>query len=292
MKLDLYYLVRKHCHSAKIGDFKSELFLHATSRIEYKIMDILSAERFISLVYKYWHYFTQLISTVSVEEQTIFYESPTLTGEGTVDIERTKIAQLAARTKRIVVKSINVRSASIPENILLGAIILGVNLQSIKLLRQAEEGPLRKDATDQHRVDLQTIAQFSAYLLKDKLLTALLAYYLQDFGSIERVFIPLTLRINAGRVSSKYFPLLNFIRLWKAFEWMLSERSSLYDVLARTLDSIGPDRLYELWVFYKTLDVLGPMKQNFKNRSLFSNGKGIEADVPLATGSRLAIGES
>ena len=84
-------------------------------------MDILSAERFISLVYKYWHYFTQLISAVSVEEQTIFYESPTLTGEGTVDIERTKIAQLAARTKRIVVKSINVRSASIPENILLAA---------------------------------------------------------------------------------------------------------------------------------------------------------------------------
>lgn len=146
------------------------------------------------------------------------------------------------------------------------------------LLRQTEEGSLKEDAREEHRADLRTIAQFSSYLLKDKLLTTLLGHYLQEFGSIERALVPLTIRMNVGKVKTKYFPLLNFIRLWKSFEWMLSEKSSLYDVLTRTLDSIGPDRLYELWVFYKTLDVLGPIKQHFKNRSLFSNGKGIEVE--------------
>lgn len=199
-------------------------------------------------------------------------------GAGIVDIERTRIARQSNRTNRLIVTGMNIRRTQIPENTLLAATILGINLQSVMLLKQTEEGSLKDDVGDEHRADLQRIAQFSSYLLKDKLITALLGYYLQDFGSIERVLVPLKLRINAGKVKSKYFPLLNFIRLWKSFEWKLSEKSSLYDVLARTLDSIGPDRLYELWVFYKTLDVLWPMKQNFKNMNLFSNGKGIEAE--------------
>lgn len=73
MKRDLYHLVIEHCRGVKIGDFKAELFLHASSRIEYKIMDIHTVHRFISLVDKYWHYFAQLISALSVEEQTEFF---------------------------------------------------------------------------------------------------------------------------------------------------------------------------------------------------------------------------
>ena len=74
VKSDLYHLVRTYCNSYKIADFTYELFLHDFTRIEYEIIPIIELEKFISLVDRYWSYFSYLISNMSFDEERITVE--------------------------------------------------------------------------------------------------------------------------------------------------------------------------------------------------------------------------
>ncbi len=74
MKSDLYNLIRRYCNSYKIVDFSYELFLHDFTIIEYEMIPILELEKLISLINKYWSYFSYLVSNLSFDEERITVE--------------------------------------------------------------------------------------------------------------------------------------------------------------------------------------------------------------------------
>ena len=74
MKSDLYNLIRRYCNSYKIVDFSYELFLHDFTKIEYEMIPILELEKLISLINKYWSYFSYLVTNLSFDEERITVE--------------------------------------------------------------------------------------------------------------------------------------------------------------------------------------------------------------------------
>jgi hypothetical protein len=98
----------------------------------------------------------------------------------------------------------------------------------------------------------------------------MIEHYLANHDSVERLLPSILQRIEQGRVRDRYKPLLTFVRTWKSFNWILDKPcGSLREALTPYLDAITADRLYEMWIFYKTLTNFEPMKQ--KNDDTFVN---------------------
>ncbi len=269
MKSDLHYLIPNHCRSYSIGEFKSELYLHSFSRIEYEVMDILKIERFISLVYSNWNYLAMLLQRLSFDETNEHVILSSRRTAGNINVDKTIKARLNNQNHRILVCNVNNKDVFIPENILFGATILGINLLASIFLHKSQAGQI-EGFQPQHMLDLKNIVSFSDYLLKDRLLKKIVHHYLITYGGIEQVISAVTDRIMLGRLLlSRYRQLLGFVKEWTVFEWLLSDPNTLHEVLTRTLNSLKEDKLYELWIFYKILDLVGPVKQSSRNRSLF-----------------------
>jgi hypothetical protein len=259
MKQELYYLIRDHCKTYKISDFRRMLYLHDSTRIQFTSSDISELETFISLMVNYWDYFPFILSSLAFE-----YESENIELShkviGTINLQKT--VQLRADHKSSgVICSISSKKLFLPENILLGSLILGINLLASKFQEDGREG-LIMNFREEHDRFLQQITSFTGYLLKDRTITKLVNHYLNNHENVEGLFSMILQRVQQGKLRERYRRLLSFVRDWKSFSWILNQPGEpLHKAMTPHLDQIGPDKLYEMWIFYKTLTLFEPIKQ-------------------------------
>src|SRR5829696_5040991 len=187
VKSDLYHLVRTYCNSYKIADFTYELFLHDFTRIEYEIIPIIELEKFISLVDRYWSYFSYLISNMSFDEERITVEQNER-ATGSIDVLKTSRARINHQTTRLVVCTTNNKHIFTYENILLASIILSINLIANKFLKHGSEEQI-DHFRSVHKSYLEKIIEYTQFLLKDRLLKRLVGHYLVNYENIEEIVI-------------------------------------------------------------------------------------------------------
>ena len=160
-----------------------------------------------------------------------------------------------------------------PENMLLDSLILGINLLASKFLKTGIDNQDLQFKV-QHKLYLQKINDYTQFLLNDRILKKLVDYYLLNYENSEQLIIGINQRMNQGKIRSKYFSLLHLIQAWKNLNWIVNEhRLSLYDALTPYFNSITDDKLYEMWIFYKTVSLLKPISQNERNVNIFVNDK-------------------
>lgn len=267
---ELFYLIREHCNAYNIVGSHYKLFLHDSTTIEFDRMKVTEIERFMSLVKDYWDYFPNLISNLSFENITNSVESSNQI-IGIVDTEKTKIIR-NNQGNRGVVCSVYSKNLFIPENIFLGAVLLSMNLLSSKFLYEGTNEPIDHFKPEVHGKILQQIVEYTGFLLKDKFVTKLVDYYIRHYENVNQLLNHIETRINVGRIHHQYKPLLRFIVEWKKYQWILRESTnSLREALTPYFDLIRLDRLYEMWVFFKILQLFEPVKQ--KSHGKFFNSK-------------------
>lgn len=270
IKNEIHYLIREHCNAYNIVGSHYKLFLHNSTAIEFDRMKVTEIERFMSLVKDYWDYFPNLISNLSFENITNSVESSNQI-IGIVDAEKTKIIR-NNQGNRGVVCSVYSKNLFIPENIFLGAVLLTMNLLSSKFLYEGTNELIDDFKPEVHGKILQQIVEYTGFLLKDKFVTKLVDYYIRHYENVNQLLNHIETRINVGRIHHQYKPLLRFIVEWKKYQWILRESTnSLREALTPYFDSIRLDKLYEMWVFYKTLQLFEPVKQ--KSHGKFFNSK-------------------
>jgi len=108
--------------------------------------------------------------------------------------------------------------------------------------------------------------------LNDRILKRLVDHYLLNYENSDQLIIGINQRTNQGKIRSKYFRLFHLLQAWKNLNWIVNEdKLSLYDALTPFFNSITDDKLYEMWIFYKTVSLFEPMSQNEKNVNVFVN---------------------
>ena len=264
MKLDLYNLIRRYCRSYKITDFKYELFLHDSTKIQYMKSDIIEIERFSSIVNNYWSLFPYLISNLSFDEESKSTELHDRI-QGNVNFEKTIRARANQQISSVVICTNNYKNMFIPENILLASTILGINILASKFLKAGLENQI-EEFKPKHELSLQKVIDYTQFLLMDRFVKKLVNYYLLNYSNIEKLLLEVNQKINQGKLSFRYFDLIRFIRYWKKFNQILNEHTQFFkDALIPYLDSIGQDKLYEIWIFYKILSLFEPLYQRRNN---------------------------
>jgi len=273
IKSELYNLIRRYCKAYNISRTHYELWLHDSTNIEFDMMRVSEVERFISLIIDYQEYFRNLISNLSFESVLRNIESSDRV-VGVINIEKTRLLRNNQGTNNIVC-SVYSNNLFIPENILLGSVLLGINLLASKFLKEGKDQLIEEFKMEVHGKFLQLIIQYSGFLLKDRFITKIVDYYILHYDDINQVFNQISTRINSGNINEKYKPLLKFIQEWKNFQWILSEsKNSLRRALTPYFDSIDYDKLYEMWIFFKILHLFEPLKQK-------SHGKFVNSDTGI-----------
>jgi septum formation topological specificity factor MinE len=262
MKRDLFNLIRRYCKSYQVSDFRFELYLHDSTRIEYIVVEIAEVERFISIVNTYWSYFSYLIPNLSFEEERVARELKDRI-VGTIDFPKTNLLLLNRQTRSVIVCTSTHKNIFTPENILLASVVLGINLLAAKFL---------KDGVDkQIQAYLNKIIDYTQFLLKDRILKKLVDYYLSNFENDERLMASINQRIYDTKIKNRYFSLIQFVKEWKNLLWILNERRPPFrKAITPYLDVIDA-KLYEMWVFYKIVALFKPVHQ--RDHHTFVNKK-------------------
>lgn len=257
MKEDLYYLIRRYCKSYEIGKFKEELFLHDSTRIQYTTLPMAELDKFISLVDKYWIYFANLASNLSCYEQTTSVELSDRI-MGVLDLGKT-IRLRGNSSSQNVICSINIKNIYSPENVMFVAILLGINILATKFLKEINENFV----LGKYAIILKKIIEYSGLLLKNRLVSKLSEYYLLNYKNLESLAIDTYHEILQNRFRDKYTPLLKFIRNWIRYEYIINKPTkSLSSAITAYLQNFRDDTIYEIWVFYKILEILEPIRQS------------------------------
>ena len=143
-----------------------------------------------------------------------------------------------------------------PENILLGAIILGIGTlaEKFKSSRQMWD----EEGTDNFRMKmLNDVSAFAHFLQKDRFVLKLIRYYRENYSGIEMLLQRVQSKMNYGKIGREYLKLVKFLQIWKHWDKILSDGGSLDIKLRDFLDSLKEDKIYEFWLFYKMLDSYG-----------------------------------
>ena len=270
MKLDLYNLIRRYCNKYKITDFKYELFLHDSTKIEYMQSNIIEIERFSSIVNNYWSLFPHLMSNLSFDEEKKSIEFHDRI-QGTINFEKTIRARANQQISSVVICNNNSKNMFTPENILLASTILGINILANKFLKAGLQNQI-EEFKPKHELSLQKIIDYTQFLLMDRFLKKLVDYYLLNYNGIEKLLLEVNQKINQGKLPFRYFDLIRFMRYWKKFNQILNENTQfLKDALIPILDDIKDDKLYEMWIFYKIISVFEPVYQKKNNKNIFES---------------------
>ena len=270
-ELDLYPLIRRYCNSYQISDFRFELFLHDSTPIEYIVMDIAEVERLISIMNTYWSYFSYLIANLSFEEERGATE-PKNKIVGNIDFPKTNLLRLNRQSGSIIVcTSIN-KNIFTPENILLASVRSIINLLAREFLRRGIEKDI-DEFKSEHEIYLNKIIDYLQFLLKDRPLKKLADYYLLYFGNYEGLIAAINQRSYDAKLKNRYFNLIQFVKEWKNLLWILNEqRSPFRKALTAHLEKVNENKIYEMWIFYKTLSLFGRIYQKRDHRT-FVNKK-------------------
>ena len=102
---------------------------------------------------------------------------------------------------------------------------------------------------------LESVINYTHFLQKDRLVSKLVRYYLQNFQGIEYLLKETLYRINLGKIDQKYRWLLEFIKIWKQYDQILNEDDHSLPAELSSLDEWNdPKYVYEMWIFYKIVE--------------------------------------
>ena len=78
-----------------------------------------------------------------------------------------------------------------------------------------------------------------------------------------------------GKFREKYAPLLNFVSDWIRYDYIVNRpTNSLFSAITGYLQNLSEDAVYEIWIFYKILQLLEPIKQSKRHHhKLFTNNQ-------------------
>ncbi len=268
IKDEVYHFVKKYCESYHISGSEYRLFLHNSHPIKFNKILIVEIERFHDNVLAYCKRFPYLISHLSHENSTEFVTTDRIVGM--LDLQKTYHLRRNQPTNQVVC-STYAKNLFIPENVLLGAVILGINALATKFYEQKEE--IKGFDENYHGKYLRDIRNYSNFLLRDRFVSKLTRYYFENYESFNQLAIEVNSRINAQKIHSKYKMLIKFILVWKKFDKILHDsHNSLRSALLSQIEFRDTSKLYEMWVFYKILEMFGGMEFT-SNHKKFSNKK-------------------
>ena len=268
MKRESYLLISR-LSNVEMDDYgRCKLFLHDSSKIEYNKLKQEQIDRFSDIVKKYGRILVHLIQ--NLKSESIIRRIETDHAVGGIDFQMTRSIRQTGNGNLICISY--ARNMFMPENILLGAIILGIGTlaEKFKSSRQMWD----EEGTDNFRMKmLNDVSAFAHFLQKDRFVLKLIRYYRENYSGIEMLLQRVQSKMNYGKIEREYLKLVEFLQIWKHWDKILSDGESLGIKLRDFLDNLKQYDLYELWLFYKMLDSYGKMKQNAKENHVFGNGK-------------------
>ena len=247
----------------------SKLFLHNSTQIEYTELHQEQIDRFCYIVKKYGKSFFDLIQNLKYESVRDTIETDHIIGE--IDVQMTRSIQQSG-SKNVVCVSYT-KNLFTPENILLGAVILGIGALAEKF--KSRRGEWDENRTDDKRVKLlEEIIEFAHFLKKDRFISKLIIHYYKNFNGIELLLQKVQRRMSYGKIGRDYVNLIKFLQIWKNWDSISSDESPLEIKLQNYLEQLDEPRLYELWLFYKIIDLYSESKkmEQQSDKTVFSNG--------------------
>ena len=100
-----------------------------------------------------------------------------------------------------------------PENVLLGAVILGIGALAEKFKSRRKNG-IQKRTVDDKRVKLlEGIIDFSHFLKKDRFISKLIMHYYKNFNGIDLLLQKVQRRMSYGKIGRDYLKLIQFLQI-------------------------------------------------------------------------------
>ena len=246
-----------------------KLFLHNSSQIEYTILKEEQIDRFCNIVKKYGDSFFHLVQNLKYESVSDRIETDHIIGE--IDVQMTRTIRQSG-SKNVVCVSYT-KNLFTPENILLGSIIIGIETLAEKFKSFLEKQEPKK--TDIYRIELlDQVIEFTHFLKKDRFISKLIMHYYKNFHGIDLLLQRVQRRMSYGKIGRDYLKLIQFLPIWKNWNKISNEESPLEIKLQNYLEKLDEPRLYELWLFYKIIDLYGKSKkmEQQSDNKVFSNG--------------------
>ena len=253
IKHETYGLIRRFCNKIKLSEeHKYKLFLHDSTPIEFTQYTPEDIDRFYADVQKYCSGFIYLIQHLSYEAETQPIETDQVIGN--IDFERTRVLHQTNKKKLVCI--VYTKNLFTPENVLLGALILGINELARKFLGVYDEW---REHDDDGRLEkrLHEIIHYTSFLQRDRFVSKLINYYYRNFEGIEPLLEKISYRMTMEKIKDQYKPLIKFISIWKDWNKILQEEKNSLEANFPGLEQFNrPEKVYEIWVFFKTLQML------------------------------------
>lgn len=263
MKLTLNYLIPRHSSAKNISGSTYELFLHDETRIEYNLTDVEELNKFLNFVYHYWERFPKLIQNLAFESITTTKISNRMIGPINHEQSRVDVNHKEKKISCLV----HSKNLFIEENLLLAKVLLGIYSLANRFLEKKPYQLQNVANPEKYEKLLQEIIKFTRFLLKDRLVSKLVRYYLINHNASGKFAMNLISRVKNQKIKPQYFWLFQLIKEWKNFDWLLDQPlNSLRKQLTEHFDLSSPEKIYEMWIFYKILDIFGARQIHQKGR--------------------------
>ena len=122
---------------------------------------------------------------------------------------------------------------------------------------------------------LMKIIKYIRLLLRSRIIHKLSEQYILNYKNLQEVIIGTYNQILNGKFREKYAPLLNFVSDWIRYDYIVNRpTNSLFSAITGYLQNLSEDAVYEIWIFYKILQLLEPIKQSKRHHhKLFTNNQ-------------------
>ena len=251
MKQETFKLIRQFCKTKKLSDTNYLLYLHDKTLINFTKYDSTEIDRFCWLVEQIVGVIYELIPKLSYESDIQYPVTEYVMGS--IDFEKTRILRQTEGKKLVCIQYS--KNLFVYENVLLVAVILGINTMAMQLLKKWDKW--KEESVEKikgHDEKLDGIINLTNFWLKDRNVSKLRNHYYQNFQGIEYLFEKTLYRLRMGKVDRKYHPLIKFIQWWKKYDQILNEEDSSLEAKLSSLDIWDDDaRAYEIWIFYQML---------------------------------------
>ena len=251
MKQETWRLIRQFCTPTNLGEWNWELRLHDSTRIKFTEFQPVEVDVFCGLVREFAEVLYKLIRNLSSESELRYAETEYVTGS--IDFEKTRVLRQAGGSELVCIEYS--KNMFTPENVLLAALILGINTMARTFLAMRDDW--KETEREEGQVEkLNGIISYTSFLQRDRFVSKLARYYLENFQGIEQLIEKTSYRIRTGKLRSKYRPLLQFIKYWFKYNQILQEgNNSLNIKLAGLTQFKTGHKIYEIWTFYKILSI-------------------------------------
>ena len=240
----------------KISGRTCKLYLDKSTPIEFTKFEPIEIERFLFLVKEFFQAVTPLIQNLSYESDTQRVERDNVTGS--IDFEKTRILRQTGSLKLVCIE--HSKNLFTHENVLLAAVILGIEEMARVFLVRRDEWKEVTDAMEPYKIIgqekmLESVINYANFLQKDRLVSKLGKYYFQNFQGKEYLLKEILYRFNLGKVDQKYRWLLEFLKIWKQYDQILNEDNHSLPAKFSSLDEWNdPAFVYQMWIFYKMVE--------------------------------------